>query len=62
MPYVNIKVVGSLDKSQKKQLAKKVTQALEDIAGKPKDHTYVVFDEIDAENWAVGDGLVADRR
>jgi 4-oxalocrotonate tautomerase len=61
MPYVNVKTAGSLSKEQKQQLADKITSALEEVANKPKDHTYVVFDEVDRENWAVGDKLLSER-
>ena len=60
MPYVNIKIAGVLTKEQKQQLANRITSALEDIAGKPKSHTYIVFDEIARENWAVGDKLLSE--
>lgn len=58
MPYVNIKVAGTLTRKQKEELALEVTSALERIANKPKAHTYVVFEEVDRENWAVGDQLL----
>jgi len=61
MPYVNVKTAGSLTVEQKKQLADKITSALQEIANKPKEHTYVVFDEIARENWAVGDTLLSER-
>lgn len=58
MPYINVKVVGKLSKEQKQQIAAEMTQTLEKIANKPKEHTYVVFDEVSGENWAKGDQLV----
>ncbi|MCD4780980.1 MAG: 4-oxalocrotonate tautomerase family protein [Candidatus Omnitrophica bacterium] len=61
MPYINVKVVGPLSREQKEEIAAKFTQTLEDVANKPKDHTYVVFDEIDRQNWAVGDRLLDER-
>jgi 4-oxalocrotonate tautomerase len=61
MPYVNVKVAGTLSKDQKQVIANDITESLEKNAGKPKAHTYVVFDEIDRNNWAVGDQLLSDR-
>lgn len=58
MPYINVKVKGTLTRKQKEEIARQFTQTLEDIANKPKDHTYVVFDEVNGENWAVGDKLL----
>ena len=57
MPYVNVKVVGPLSKSQKQNIAKDISESLLKNAGKPKDHTYVVFDEVKGENWAKGEAL-----
>lgn len=61
MPYINVKVVGELTREQKQQIAAEMTATLEKVANKPKDHTYVVFDEVKAENWAVGDRLLDQR-
>ena len=58
MPYINVKVAGSLTKEQKEKIAKEFTETLEKVADKPKAHTYVVFDEVARENWAVGDKLL----
>jgi len=58
MPYINVKVAGKLNREQKEEIAKQFTETLEKVANKPKDHTYVVIDEVDRENWAVGDKLL----
>jgi 4-oxalocrotonate tautomerase len=55
MPYVNLRVVGKLSKDQKKQIAKEFTDTLLKVAGKPKDATYLVIDEVDGANWAQGE-------
>ena len=58
MPYINVKVAGKLTKEQKQEIANQFTETLEKVANKPKDHTYVVIDEVERENWAVGDKLL----
>lgn len=58
MPYVSVRVAGKLTREQKKQIAKEFSDVLERVAGKPKDATYLVFDEVDRENWAKGDALL----
>ncbi|MCK4882778.1 MAG: 4-oxalocrotonate tautomerase family protein [Candidatus Omnitrophica bacterium] len=55
MPYVNLKLVGTLTKEQKEEIAKQFSDTLETVANKPKEHTYIVIDEIPGSNWAVGD-------
>ena len=57
MPYVNVKVVGKLSKEQKQNIAQDISTSLLNHAGKAKDHTYIVFDEVAGENWAKGDKL-----
>lgn len=58
MPYVNVKVAGKLSRAQKERIAKEFSETLLNVAGKPKDATYIVFDEVERENWAKGDGLL----
>ncbi len=57
MPYVNVKVVGALSKDQKQKISSDISDSLLKHAGKPKDHTYIVFDEVDGSNWAKGETL-----
>ena len=57
MPYVNVKVVGKLSKEQKQNIASDISNSLLKHAGKAKDHTYIVFDEVNGESWAKGDKL-----
>ena len=58
MPYVNVKIAGGLTRDQKEKLSAAITIALEEIAAKPRAHTYVTFDEYAWENWGVGDKLL----
>ena len=59
MPYINLKLVGKLTKEQKKKIAKQFSETLLKVANKPKDHTYLVIDEVSGENWAVGEKFFA---
>jgi 4-oxalocrotonate tautomerase len=58
MPYVNIKLAGSVTKEQKKQIAKEITETLSKHAHKPANYTYIVFEEIEFEDWAIGGELL----
>jgi len=58
MPYVNIKLAGTISKEQKKQIAKEITETLQKHAHKPANYTYIVFEEIDHEDWAIGGELL----
>ncbi len=55
MPYINLRLVGKLNKEQKKKIAEEFSGTLFKVAGKPKESTYLVIDEVSAENWAQGE-------
>jgi 4-oxalocrotonate tautomerase len=59
MPYVNVKVAGKLNREQKEKIAQGVTELLEKEASKPPSATYVVIEEIEREDWAVGGKLLS---
>lgn len=55
MPYINLRLVGKLNREQKEKIAKEFSDTLLKVAGKPKESTYLVIDEVDGENWAKGE-------
>lgn len=60
MPYVNIRIAGSLTREQKRTIAEEITATLERVTKKPKAYTYIAFDELPDENWAIGGKLLDD--
>ncbi len=58
MPYVNIRIAGTLSREQKARIAEEVTDTLERIALKPKSYTHITFDELSDENWAIAGKLL----
>jgi len=58
MPYINVKLTGSLNKEQKKEIAREVTELMERVAHKPASFTYIVFEEVKSEDWAIGGNLL----
>lgn len=58
MPYVNIRIAGTLNRDQKARIAEEIADTLERIAHKPKSYTYISFDELPDENWAIGGKLL----
>ncbi|GBL46607.1 putative isomerase [Sulfuriferula multivorans] len=58
MPYVNIRIAGSLSREQKQKIAEEITGTLERVAGKPASYTYIAFDELPEENWAIAGKLL----
>lgn len=55
MPFINLKLVGQLSKQQKQQIAREFSGTLSKVAGKAKESTYLVIEEISGQNWAKGD-------
>jgi 4-oxalocrotonate tautomerase len=58
MPYVNVRLAGNLTREQKQKIAEEITDTLERVALKPKSYTYITFDEVKEENWAVAGELL----
>jgi len=58
MPYINIKHAGALTREQKKEIAKEVTETMQRVANKPASYTYITFDEVAYEDWAIGGKLL----
>ncbi len=58
MPYVNIRVAGTLDRNQKEEICRRVTDAIATVAGKPKDSILIFIDEVKHENIASGGELL----
>ena len=58
MPYINVKLAGKLDKNQKQDIAKEITDVMQKVANKPASYTYIVFEEVESEDWAIGGNLL----
>ncbi len=58
MPYVNIRVAGTLDKQQKEEICSGVTDVIARVANKPKDSILIFIDEDRHENISTGGKLL----
>jgi 4-oxalocrotonate tautomerase len=58
MPFVNVKLAGTVTKQQKQEIAKEITETLVRHAHKPAHYTYIVFEEVETEDWAIGGELL----
>ena len=54
MPIVRILMYGGRSQQQKDDLARAITDAVENIAKAPRDQTIVVFQEVSKEHYYVG--------
>lgn len=59
MPYVNIQITKGATREQKAALVKDVTDSLVRVLGKKPEHTHVVIQEINEEDWGYA-GLLTD--
>ena len=58
MPYVSIRVAGTLTKDQKQKISEGVTEVICKVANKPKDSVLIFIDECSGENIASGGKLL----
>lgn len=61
MPYVNVRVAGTITHEQKEKIAEEISDTLERVIKKPKSAAYITFDEVPRENWAVGGNLLGKK-
>lgn len=60
MPYISIRVAGPLSAEQKRNIVARVTQVMEEEAGKPPAATYIVIDEVSRDNWAKAGKILSE--
>ena len=58
MPYVNIRLAGKLDRQQKEEICRGVTEVIAKVANKPKGSILIFIDEDQHDNIAVGGSLL----
>ncbi|MBU0730321.1 MAG: 4-oxalocrotonate tautomerase family protein [Proteobacteria bacterium] len=58
MPYVNIRVAGSLSREQKQEISSGVTEVISRVAGKPPETILIFIDEEQHENIAIAGKLL----
>ncbi len=62
MPYVNIRVAGSLTRKQKKEISEGVTLVLAKAAHKPPESVLIFIDEVNPENIAKSGKLIDENK
>ena len=58
MPYVNIRLAGSLSREQKEEMCAGVARVIAEVTQKPEDSILIFVDEVDHENIAKGGKLL----
>ena len=59
MPYINLQITKGATRAQKDQIVREFTDTLVRVLGKKPEHTHIVIQEIEDENWGYA-GMLTD--
>jgi 4-oxalocrotonate tautomerase len=62
MPFVSIRILKEHSQERKDTISKRVTDAISEVTGLPRDAIWVVFEDVTHENWYVGGDTVKSIR
>lgn len=63
MPYVNVRITkDGVTAEQKAQIVAEITQTLQRVLAKKPEHTHIIIDEIEPENWGFAGMLTTEFR
>ena len=63
MPYVNVRITrDGVTAAQKAQIIREITDTLVRVLDKRPEHTHVIIDEIDLDNWGFAGELTSEYR
>lgn len=62
MPYIALQITRGATREQKKQIVHEFTATLVNVLGKKPEHTHIVIQEVDDENWGYAGMLTDDWR
>lgn len=61
MPYVTVKMLEGRSEEQKKAMVEKVTAAVSETSGAPKENIVVFIEEMSKNHYAVGGQRLSDK-
>ena len=59
MPYINLQITKGASRDQKKKIVEEFTDTLVRVLGKKPEHTHIVIQEIEEEDWGFA-GMLTD--
>ena len=63
MPYVNVRITrDGVTREQKAEIVAEITATLQRVLGKRPEHTHVIIDEVEPENWGFAGMLTPEYR
>ena len=60
--YINLQITKGASREQKTAVVREFTETLVRVLGKRREHTYIVIQEIDEEDWGFAGVLTNDCR
>ena len=63
MPYVSVRITkDGVTPEQKSAIVREITDTLVRVLGKRPEHTHVIIDEVEPENWGFAGMLTTEYR
>lgn len=63
MPFVNVKITqDGVTREQKAQIVQEITDTLARVLHKKPEHTHIVIEEVELDNWGFMGQLTSDFR
>lgn len=62
MPFVNIKIIKGQPAGAKKKITESTVRAINEATGIAADQIWVVFEDVETEDWFAGNKSVAEIR
>jgi 4-oxalocrotonate tautomerase len=62
MPIVNVRLLKGRSKQQKDEMSRRITEAVCDVANVPKEGVWLVFEDVEAEDWYTAGVSADDKR
>ena len=53
MPFINIQILRGHSQERKNEIARRVTEAVSEVAELPREAIWVVFEDVAASDWYV---------
>jgi 4-oxalocrotonate tautomerase len=62
MPFVNVRWVEGHSQQRKDEIARRIVEAVSEVAELPREAVWVTFDDVKATDWYVAEQSVAAKR
>ena len=59
MPFVNIRINEGHSRERKDEIARRVVDAIHEVAQVPKEAVWIVFEDVSRDDWYVGPSRVS---